>query len=110
MILFYIFAALAELLVAALGFSLVALYFRKEIVTLGMGFFMLALAAGGALAGKLGQLVAMPDGKVNPLESLPTYMSYFFWVGLICIGLGVIYVIFAYLMQRWANKHQVELK
>lgn len=110
MILFYVFAALAELLVAALGFSLVALYFRKEIVTLGMGFFMLALAAGGALAGKLGQLVAMPDGKVNPLESLPIYMSYFFWVGLICIGLGFIYVLFAYLMQRWAQKHQVELK
>ncbi|WP_231138692.1 POT-type proton-dependent oligopeptide transporter [Francisella orientalis] len=54
MIIYFFFEALAELLVAALGFSLIAIYFRKEIVTLGMGFFMLALAFGGALSGKLG--------------------------------------------------------
>lgn len=60
MFIYFFFGSVAELLVAALGFSLIAIYFRKEIVTFGMGFFMLAVALGGALSGKLGQLVASP--------------------------------------------------
>ncbi len=110
MILYFFFASFAELLIAAIGFSLIAIYFRKEIVTLGMGFFMLALAAGGALSGKLGQLVAMPDGKVSALASLPTYMNYFIGLGIVCIVLGAIYFIFSFMMHQRAKAHGFELK
>jgi len=110
MILFYFFAAFAELLVAALGFSLIALYFRKEIVTLGMGFFMLALACGGALAGKLGQYVAMPEAGLPKLESIAIYQNFFIWLGIICFALGLVYVLLTIYMQRFVAKRGFSLK
>ena len=109
MILYFFFAALAELLIAAIGFSLIVVYFRKEIVTLGMGFFMLALAAGGALAGKIGQFVAMPDGKVATTTSLLTYMNYFMIIAIVCLSVGVIYLIVSALIQRAALKRQNQI-
>ena len=109
MIFYFFFAALAELLIAAIGFSLIAIYFRKEIVTIGMGFFMLAVAAGSVLSGKLGQLVAMPDAMVDPIHSLPVYMHYFIGLGLACIGLSVVYFILTLFIKTRARYHQVEL-
>jgi proton-dependent oligopeptide transporter, POT family len=109
MILYYFFAATAELLIAALGMSLISLYFREEVVTIGMGFFMLALAAGGALAGKLGEFVAMPSTKLAATSSLPIYTVYFEWVGAICLFLGVIYFIIAIILRRWARKNDILL-
>ncbi|MED7787904.1 hypothetical protein [Francisella sp. 19X1-34] len=109
MFVYFFFGALAELLVAALGFSLIAIYFRKEIVTLGMGFFMLAVALGGALSGKLGQLVAMPDGKINPVVSLSTYESYFLWLGVITIILGVLYAVVAKIVTTIASRYDISL-
>ncbi|KFJ42557.1 MFS transporter [Francisella philomiragia] len=109
MIIYFFFGALAELLVAALGFSLIAIYFRKEIVTLGMGFFMLALAFGGALSGKLGQLVAMPEGKIDPVMSLNIYQNYFLWLGVITIILGIVYALVARLATSIAKKNNISL-
>ncbi|MEY8768615.1 alkaline phosphatase, partial [Francisella philomiragia] len=109
MIIYFFFGALAELLVAALGFSLIAIYFRKEIVTLGMGFFMLALAFGGALSGKLGQLVAMPEGKIDPIMSLNIYQNYFLWLGVITIILGIVYALVARLATSIAKKNNISL-
>ncbi|MED7819145.1 MULTISPECIES: peptide MFS transporter [unclassified Francisella] len=109
MFVYFFFGALAELLVAALGFSLIAIYFRKEIVTLGMGFFMLAIALGGALSGKLGQLVAIPDGKIDPMVSLGIYQNYFLWLGVITIILGIIYGIVAKIVTAIANKYDISL-
>ncbi|OIN83555.1 hypothetical protein [Francisella sp. TX07-6608] len=109
MIIYFFFGALAELLVAALGFSLIAIYFRKEIVTLGMGFFMLALAFGVALSGKLGQLIAMPEGKIDPLMSLNIYKNYFLWLGVITIILGIVYALVARLAPNIAKKNNISL-
>ena len=109
MFVYFFFGALAELLVAAIGFSMIAIYFRKEIVTLGMGFFMLAIALGGALSGKLGQLVAIPDGKIDPMVSLNIYQNYFLWLGVITILLGVIYAIIAKIVTNIAEKYNISL-
>ncbi|WP_224732648.1 hypothetical protein [Francisella sp. SYW-9] len=81
----------------------------KDIVTLGMGFFMLAIALGGALSGKLGQLVAMPDGKIDPMVSLGIYQNYFLWLGIITIILGILYGIVAKVVTTIANKHNISL-
>lgn len=88
---------------------MIAIYFRKEIVTLGMGFFMLAIALGGALSGKLGQLVAIPDGKIDPMVSLNIYQNYFLWLGVITILLGVIYAIIAKIVTNIAEKYNISL-
>ncbi|WP_119342791.1 peptide MFS transporter [Facilibium subflavum] len=110
MIVYFFFAALAELLVAALGFSLIAIYFRKEIVTLGMGFFMLAVAAGGALSGKIAQFVAMPNEKLPATVSLPIYMNYFIWLGVVCIALGIIYFFISLLLHKHIKRYNLSLK
>lgn len=109
MIVYFFFGAFAELLVAALGFSLIAIYFRKEIITFGMGFFMLAVALGGALSGKLGQLVAIPDGKIAPAVSLAIYQNYFLWLGVITIILGIIYALIARIITKLAKKYDIFL-
>ncbi|AIT09636.1 alkaline phosphatase [Candidatus Francisella endociliophora] len=109
MFIYFFFGALAELLVAALGFSLISIYFRKEIVTFGMGFFMLAVALGGALSGKLGQLVAIPDSQIDPMISLGIYENYFLWLGVITIVLGLVYALVAKLATSIAKKHNILL-
>ena len=104
MIVFYFFSAISELLISALGFSLVATYFRKDIVGLGMGFFMLSMSTGGAISGKLGKYVAVTGfGDLQPIESMNTYSDYFFALGIVCLFLGVIYWIFAAYIKKWTD-------
>ena len=60
-----------------------------------MGFFMLAVAIGDALSGKLGQLIAILDGKIDASVSLSIYQNYFLWLGVITIVLGIVYALLA---------------
>lgn len=68
MILYFFFAAFAELLIAAIGFSLIAIYFRKEIVTLGMGFLCWPLLQAALYLESLDNLLPCQMGKYQLLR------------------------------------------
>ena len=74
-----------------------------------MGFFMLAVVLGGALSGKLGQLVTIPNGKIDSSVSLSIYQNYFLWLDVITIVLGIVYVLLAKLATNIAKKHDISL-
>ena len=109
LIVYFFFGALAELLIAAMGFAIAGLYFSKEIVSIAMGIFMLSIAQGGNLTGLLAQYVVIPENISNKILSLNIFVHYFLILGLVCVSMGVLYIIIARIMRFIAFKNSVEL-
>jgi proton-dependent oligopeptide transporter, POT family len=109
LVVYFFFGALAELLVAAMGFAIAGLYFSSEIVSIAMGVFMLSLAQGGNLTGLLAQYVVIPSNITDKFLSLHIFIHYFFVLGVICIAMSFLYFCVAKVIRVIAAKYKIIL-
>ena len=100
---------IGELLVAALGLSMTALYFPKRIIAFAMGAWFLAAAVSSALTGKFAQLFAALPKSATAAQSLHVYINYFTHLGIISIIIGVIYLLIARIVKVMASKRSIIL-
>ena len=96
----YAIITLAELWVSAVGLSMIGLYCDKRSLGFAMGVWYLACSLSNAISGRLAGFVAMPDSISSPLESLPVYQRYYFMMGLVALGLGVLMAVLAMRMKE----------
>jgi len=109
LILYFALGSLAELLVAAMGFAIAALYFPKAIVSIVMGVFMISIAQGGNLTGIIAQYVAIPERFDSKMASLNIFINYFYMLGIACVAIAVVYFFLAIYLRKLARKHEVDL-
>ena len=108
MLIYYFFAALAELLVSALGLAVAAQYFPREKISFCMGAWLLSTACGSALAGKIAGGVAINEGT-STAQSLLMFQDYFLFLALICFIAFICYLLFSIVIRRIGKKYQIKL-
>lgn len=101
----YIFITLAELLVSAIGLSMIGLYCDNRALGFAMGVWYLASSLSNALSGRIASWVAIPANFTSPLQSLPIYQHYYLVMGLItAILAGLMLVLACYLQQKLSKR------
>ena len=85
----YIFISLAELLVSAIGLSMIGLYCEQSNITFAMGVWYVASSLSNTLSGYLAKFVALPKTIINPLQSLHIYQHYYLSMGIVTLILSV---------------------
>jgi proton-dependent oligopeptide transporter, POT family len=92
--------SLGELLISALGFSMISQLVpeRSRGIIMGGWFLGMGLSnyAGGAIAG----LASIPPGLTSPIATLPIYTRLFAWLGIGALAAAVI----ATLLVPWLNR------
>ncbi|WP_299494701.1 peptide MFS transporter [uncultured Shewanella sp.] len=101
--------AIGEILISAFALSMVSLYFPKKMNAFCLGVFFLTVAIGGAVAGKLAALFVATSHQLTLEKSLTIYVEYFLWLGLISVGLGLLYLLIAIVIRRQAHRVQVDI-
>jgi POT family proton-dependent oligopeptide transporter len=99
----YILITLAELWVSATGLSMIGLYCDTNCIAFAMGVWYLAASLSNTISGKLAGFVAIPD-NLYPAQSLPIYQHYYLVMGASTLGLGLLMLVVAYLIQLRLNK------
>jgi POT family proton-dependent oligopeptide transporter len=90
-VLAYAFTSASELLISALGTSMVAKLVPKKLMGIMMGFWFASCAVGGILSGTLAKLAAVPKiYEHDPAHTLVIYTNAFGNFALIALGFGVL--------------------
>lgn len=106
LVLSYGLQSLAELLVSALGLSMIARYSPDKLQGVLMGGWFIAQAAGSLLAGCFSQLASAPKQTVSVAESLHIYQHCFSLFACFSLLLGVLVYGLAGLIMRLAKQRQ----
>ena len=103
----YLFLSAGDLFLSPIGLSMVTNLSPARLVGMMMGAWCLASAMGQLVAGKIGALMAMPegtaDGPVDPLQSLPIYSGMFEYIAMVSIGAGVVLLLLVPLLKHWMD-------
>lgn len=105
----YFFISLAELWVSAIGLSMIGLYCAPRMISFAMGAWYLSSSLSYVLSGQIAKLVALPKNSMTPIESLAVYQDYYFSMGLIACGLGVMMYFGAVILKHKMAKRGIQL-
>ncbi len=95
LVLAHLLQAVAELLVSALGLSVLAQLLPKRLTGFAIGAQAMTISAASIIGSKLAGFTATPKGEVNPLETLPVYGQYFMYLAVAVGIVGVIMLLVA---------------
>jgi POT family proton-dependent oligopeptide transporter len=96
----YLFQALGELMVSALGVAMVAELVPRQIVGFVMGIWFLTSSVAGFLGALVASYTSLPTDTPPSIESLILYTHVFACIGLITLGVAaVLWLISPYLNQ-----------
>lgn len=105
----YLLITLAELWVSAIGLSMIGLYCDSEAIAFAMGVWYLAASLSNTISGRLASFVALPNNLPSATESLTIYQHYYFIMGVFSLGLGVVMLGIAYIIQIRFKKKGISL-
>lgn len=91
----YFFQTISELLVSAIGVAMVAELVPLEMSGFAMGFWFVFSALAGFIGAFVASFTALPKKLTNSMMSLFIYTNAFLCIGLITIGIGLIFWFFA---------------
>ncbi len=110
-ILGYFVMSSGELCLSPIGLSMITKLSPARMVGLMMGMWFLASAFGQYVAGWVGTLMSIPkeEGEVsgmvvNPVETLPVYMSVFETIAYVSVGSGILLLLLSPLLRRWMKE------
>lgn len=106
----YFLQCLAELLVSALGLSMIAQLAPERFLTIMMGTWFIASAAAAYLSGILANLTSIPSGEISPAHSLHIYTHVFKQFGFASIAIGVVAFLLIPYLTGLINKKAVLLE
>lgn len=90
LVFFYILYSLAELLVSAIGVSMMLRLAPQRLMGVMIGTWFLGTAAASILSGEVAKMASVPQGPLNPLSSLQIYGHAFFQYGVASVIVGAI--------------------
>ncbi|WP_115716979.1 peptide MFS transporter [Gallaecimonas mangrovi] len=87
----YFTLTISELLISAIGLSMISLYCEMEMMAFAMGVFYLVVSLANLVSGKLSDFVALPEKKVAPQLTLPIYTHFYSYLALASLIFGVLF-------------------
>lgn len=96
----YLFQALGELLVSALGVAMVAELVPRQIVGFVMGMWFLTSSVAGFIGALVASFTALPTNTQPGIESLMIYTHVFACIGVITLGVAVLLWVIAPSLNR----------
>ena len=100
--------AVGELLISALGLSVVAKLFPRRMMGFIYGAWYMTLALSSVGGSWVAGFSSAPAGEVTPLQSLHSYSDYFFMLAAVAAVVGLLMVIFAPKLTRMISGQQVD--
>jgi POT family proton-dependent oligopeptide transporter len=86
----YILISLAELLVSAIGLSMIGLYCDNRNLAFAMGMWYLGGSLSNTIAAFIARWVAIPANMTSPLQRLAIYQQYYWILGSIAMVLSLV--------------------
>ncbi|MDD7805776.1 MAG: oligopeptide:H+ symporter [Endozoicomonas sp. (ex Botrylloides leachii)] len=101
-VLSYFLQSVGELLISALGLSMVAQLVPKRMHGFIMGAWLMTSSAASVLAGYIAGFTAVSesDKAAGPLHTLPVYSNVFQVIGLVTLGIALLMLITAPMLNR----------
>ncbi len=99
-VLSYFFQSVGELMISAIGLSMVAQLIPQRLVGFVMGFWFLCTSIAGIIAGKVANLASIPSDITDPIQSLPIYNALFLKIGIVTVVISLAMGIFVPLLKK----------
>jgi POT family proton-dependent oligopeptide transporter len=96
----YFLQSLAELLVSAIGLSMIIRLAPPKLFGMMMGAWFLGNAAASVISGQVAKLASVPQGNLDPHLSLHIYGHAFLEIGIVSIGVGLVALILVPTLNR----------
>lgn len=101
----YLTLTISELLISAIGLSMISLYCDMEMMAFAMGVFYLVVSLSNLVSGKLSGLVALPEKKLAPELTLPIYTHYYLELAIATLVCGALFMVVSKtLMKRFHTR------
>ncbi|MFD1802821.1 dipeptide/tripeptide permease DtpA [Mixta tenebrionis] len=110
LILSYALQSVGELMISGLGLAMVAQLVPQRLMGFIMGSWFLTTAGAAMIAGKVANLMAVPENVTDPLESLHTYSEVFQQIGIVTAVIAVLMLLTAPLLNRMTVDHEAIAK
>jgi POT family proton-dependent oligopeptide transporter len=110
LVLSYALQSAGELMISGLGLAMVAQLVPQRLMGFTMGSWFLTAAAATMIAGKVANLMAMPENITDPLQSLQVYGDVFLQIGLATAVITILMMLIAPKLDRMTQDKQSELK
>lgn len=105
----YSLISLAELLVSAIGLSMIGLYCDQSSLAFAMGVWYITCSLGHAISGCIAQWAAIPHSVMEPQESILIYERYFTNLGIIGGVTGIVVLLLAVKIAKYFRKQNIPL-
>ncbi|ARJ43750.1 dipeptide/tripeptide permease A [Pantoea alhagi] len=107
LILSYALQSIGELMISGLGLAMVAQLVPQRLMGFIMGSWFLTTAGAAMIAGKVANLMAVPEGVNDPLQSLQIYSDVFQKIGIATAVIAVLMLLTAPILNRMTIDHDV---
>ena len=105
LILSYALQSIGELMISGLGLAMVAQLVPQRLMGFIMGSWFLTTAGAAMIAGKVANLMAVPEGVNDPLQSLAIYSDVFQKIGIATAVIAVLMMLTAPILNRMTIDH-----
>ncbi|GLR09418.1 dipeptide/tripeptide permease DtpA [Mixta theicola] len=105
LILSYALQSIGELMISGLGLAMVAQLVPQRLMGFIMGSWFLTTAGAAMIAGKVANLMAVPEGINDPLQSLHIYSDVFQKIGIATAIIAVLMLLTAPILNRMTIDH-----
>ena len=103
LILSYGLQSIGELMISGLGLAMVAQLVPQRLMGFIMGSWFLTTAGAAVIAGKVANLMAVPEDVTDPLQSLSVYSEVFQQIGIATAVIALLMLITAPLLNRMTH-------
>jgi len=110
LILSYALQSIGELMISGLGLAMVAQLVPQRLMGFIMGSWFLTTAGAAVIAGKVANLMAVPENVNDPLVSLATYSRVFQEIGIVTAVIALLMLITAPLLNRMTQAQDSDAK
>ncbi len=104
LILSYALQSIGELMISGLGLAMVAQLVPQRLMGFIMGSWFLTTAGAAMIAGKVANLMAVPENVTDPLQSLEVYGRVFMQIGIVTGVIAVLMLLTAPLLNRMTQE------
>ncbi|MGQ3902425.1 dipeptide/tripeptide permease DtpA [Mixta calida] len=110
LILSYALQSVGELMISGLGLAMVAQLVPQRLMGFIMGSWFLTTAGAAMIAGKVANLMAVPENVTDPLQSLQVYSDVFKQIGIVTAVIAVLMLLTAPLLNRMTVDREAAAK
>ncbi|MFS2223112.1 dipeptide/tripeptide permease DtpA [Pantoea sp. B65] len=106
LVLSYALQSIGELMISGLGLAMVAQLVPQRLMGFIMGAWFLTTAGAAIIAGKIANLMAVPENVTDPLQSLHVYGDVFLQIGIATGVIAVLMLLTAPLLNRMTQSEE----